>query len=390
MKKALFIHGFGGSKESRTGKVVAAVLAEYDIETITETFDLLNVPKTLRQIKSLILENDVQLLLGTSLGGFYTLAYPGDIAKIAINPCMEPSIEIPKLLDSKISNKTISDFEKYEKYAYSSNFNGRTKGIFGTKDELFGDKFYIDFRTYHGGLMNTFTFEGGHHGAVGAEDAIRAAYESLQLKNLTESKLNETYANFFPKEKWMDDDIKQKIYNLFVEGYADIGGLAGGNTIEDFYSKADMIKINKKDGQIAAACVYRFDKGGRKLVYCTANKNHPKGKEALIQIMKNDIKMSDKTGFWAEVSEQPLHMYLKYANAPVINANEMKKYMMEISKGKENFHDFDQSSLDKIDPKFQSEYSQAYVRQLGDGKYHAKVGVGVLPSEKVFEAILTK
>ena len=82
--KALFIHGFGGSKDSRTGKVVASILKEYDIETITETFNLLNVDETLAKIDKIILKNNVHLLLGTSLGGFYTLAYDGLVDKIVI------------------------------------------------------------------------------------------------------------------------------------------------------------------------------------------------------------------------------------------------------------------------------------------------------------------
>ena len=112
-------------------------------------------------------------------------------------------------------------------------------------------------------------------------------------------------------------------------------------------------------------------------------KKHPRGKEALIQIMQDDIRRTER-GFWGEVSEQPLHMYIKYANAPVINADEMKKYI----KG-EDFIDINtEKDLNNIDPKFRDEYRQAYVRKLGDGKYHAKVGIGQLPSEKVFENIL--
>ena len=99
--------------------------------------------------------------------------------------------------------------------------------------------------------------------------------------------------------------------------------------------------------------------------------------------MQDDIRRTER-GFWGEVSEQPLHMYIKYANAPVINADEMKKYMKD-----EDFLDINtEQDLNNIDPKFRDEYKQAYVRKLGDGKYHTKVGIGQLPSEKIFESIL--
>ena len=61
------------------------------------------------------------------------------VRKIAINPCMVPSVEIPALKDRvtgenvKIDPKVISDFKTLEKYElYSSAF-----GIFGKQDQTF-------------------------------------------------------------------------------------------------------------------------------------------------------------------------------------------------------------------------------------------------------------
>ena len=59
----------------------------------------------------------------------------------------------------------------------------------------------------------------------------------------------------------------------------------------------------------------------------------------------------------------------KYANAPVINTNKMKKYM----NGKDFIDINTEKDLNNIDPKFRDEYKQAYVRKLGDGKYPTKV-----------------
>ena len=59
----------------------------------------------------------------------------------------------------------------------------------------------------------------------------------------------------------------------------------------------------------------------------------------------------------------------KYANAPVINTNKMKKYM----NGKDFIDINTEKDLNNIDPKFRDEYKQTYVRKLGDGKYPTKV-----------------
>lgn len=74
----------------------------------------------------------------------------------------------------------------------------------------------------------------------------------------------------------------------------------------------------------------------------------------------------------------------KYANAPIINADKMKKYM----KGEDFIGINTKKDLNNIDPKFKDEYKQAYIHGLGDGKYHTKVGIGQLPSKKIFENIL--
>ena len=74
----------------------------------------------------------------------------------------------------------------------------------------------------------------------------------------------------------------------------------------------------------------------------------------------------------------------KYANAPVINADKMKKYM----KGEDFIGINTKKDLNNIDQKFKDEYKQAYIHGLGDGKYHTKVGIGQLPSKKIFENIL--
>ncbi|MCF0125570.1 MAG: hypothetical protein HUJ68_07430 [Clostridia bacterium] len=406
--KAIFIHGFNGSKESRTGRLVKSVLQKEGVEVITETFDLLDVEGTLNKIDELVSRNSASLLIGTSLGGFYTLAYKGIINKIAINPCMSPSTEIPKLSEEEIPESTMLDFMDYENEIFTSSNNINTKGIFATNDEILGDVYYKEFKKFYG-KENTYRFEGGHHGAAGAEDAIRSAFYDLGLSyEVSEDEffkdfvdddiktpifhrkresvsLREHFVNLFPKNKPVESSLKKEIYNLFVKGYSAIGGMAGVSTIDDFFNEVDMIKINKRDGTIAAACAYGFDKGGRKLKFCTADKTHPKGKDALIQLMQDDIRRTER-GFWGEVSGQPLHMYLRYANAPVINPEDIKKVLYN-----KEFLDFDKDNdLQNIDPKFRDEYKNAYIRKLGDGKYHPKVAIGYVPSEKVFESILTK
>lgn len=161
MKKVLVIHGFGGSKNSETGLRIKSILEKMDplYKVTLETFDLLDIKGTQRKIKNIMSNLDYCMIIAHSLGAFYCLDYTDSVAKIIINPCMKPSIELPKLLincskeERESFNKNFNsnmdllkeDFSKVENTLYDSisSDNERkytTYGIFGINDELFSYK----------------------------------------------------------------------------------------------------------------------------------------------------------------------------------------------------------------------------------------------------------
>lgn len=161
MKKVLVIHGFGGSKNSETGLRIKSILEKMDpLYNVTlETFDLLDIKGTQRKIKNIMSNPDYCMIISHSLGAFYCLGYTDSVAKIVINPCMKPSIELPKLLidcnkeENESFNKNFNsnidllkeDFSKAEDAIYTGISSDRerqytTYGVFGTNDELFSYK----------------------------------------------------------------------------------------------------------------------------------------------------------------------------------------------------------------------------------------------------------
>lgn len=145
VKNILYVHGLGSSKESPTCKNLRELLSGCTI--YAENFDLFDVAGTQKKIENLIAEHDIGTLIGSSFGAFYVLARKAMPFRIVINPCMKPSVEIPKL-DPAIPEKTIADLQKLEEAVYSApekSANGiftsvmktTTFGIFGLCDELF-------------------------------------------------------------------------------------------------------------------------------------------------------------------------------------------------------------------------------------------------------------
>ena len=133
-KNILYIHGFNSDKNSTTFLTLKSHFL--DFEWHTETFDLLNPSVATKQIDDIIKRKNITTIVASSLGAFYGLNIRNSLAKILINPCLIPSIELPKLGE----NIDVDVFEKMETDIYSnidSELRICTLGIFGDNDELF-------------------------------------------------------------------------------------------------------------------------------------------------------------------------------------------------------------------------------------------------------------
>ena len=133
-KNILYIHGLNSDKNSTTFLTLKSHFL--DFEWHTETFDLLNPSVATKQIDDIIKRKNITTIVASSLGAFYGLNIRNSLAKILINPCLIPSIELPKLGE----NIDVDVFEKMETDIYSnidSELRICTLGIFGDNDELF-------------------------------------------------------------------------------------------------------------------------------------------------------------------------------------------------------------------------------------------------------------
>ncbi|MCQ2591324.1 MAG: hypothetical protein MJ188_00950 [Treponema sp.] len=145
MTTVLYIHGFNGNPKGGTFEgLVEFFKSKTDYQVISFPFpDLhLDVQKTQKQIENYIDENNVSILVGASLGGFYTLCCKKNVFKIAINPCMLPSKEIPILKDRNtgkpvfIEDSVLNAWKSLEEYDLPANCKNAA-GIFGKQDYTF-------------------------------------------------------------------------------------------------------------------------------------------------------------------------------------------------------------------------------------------------------------
>lgn len=179
--RILYIHGFNGSPNGTTGTFIKKFFK--DASVIAPELDLLDYDNTVSKLKDIIKDNTITIVVGHSLGAFYTLALNTDEAfKIVINPCLYPSIEIPKLYT--LADEWIEKISTAEKILYT-HITGLIKqttfAIFSDNDELFSYKTVFDEIYGATGIKNTrnsIAVEGTHHiSSQSLEIGLAAAME---------------------------------------------------------------------------------------------------------------------------------------------------------------------------------------------------------------------
>ena len=156
--KLLYLHGLASSKDSNTAKIIS----DYFIDDEVLAIDIESNPReAIIQIFNTIQEFNPNIIVGTSLGGFYASLFGGPI-KVLINPALKPDEEIIKVLKTygeheylkkrkeKTFTYTESDEEMFRKirktfldYILDNEFIYETFAVFGNEDEVVQDKDYF-------------------------------------------------------------------------------------------------------------------------------------------------------------------------------------------------------------------------------------------------------
>lgn len=317
MSNILYIHGYGSNKNSTTGKYLQQILAPQ--HTIyTDTYPLEDYNKTITKIFNNIHRWNISCVIGSSLGGFYALALGSTVRKIVINPCMFPSIEIPKI--GILTDKQISVFEQEEDelYQYLDNEDRiSTVGIFGRNDELINYSSYFKKKYFNG---DNILFCNGKHRLTFRElsDYVPIAltllpnkpfWEEDYLVPLTEHFVNAPPQDIETKYKYMYD-----VYKILVDSYAYIGGLATVRKPEDLL-EFDFWKMVRKGGKIVCCTLYKTKYGGRKVCY-SGTDGTKLGKDEFTKMLQDDIRLADRC-VWREVSDKMEYKLIKEGAVPI-------------------------------------------------------------------------
>lgn len=178
--KLLYIHGYNGNSYGDSYQhLKTACSTKYDLYTID--YNPESPEQAIKDIHSFIKANNIDVVIGASLGGFLTMNLYG-VSRIVVNPCWNPAEEIPKLGyngDTKcyemLLNRMIDNLDFEEKNLCS--------GVFVNDDELLGRKYVDVFKRY---FTAQYDIEGGHRISQQMANDIINKVLPLHVNNVNE------------------------------------------------------------------------------------------------------------------------------------------------------------------------------------------------------------
>jgi len=187
VKKAVYIHGLGGSGEGSSAKNVRKLL-EGKYQLSASTYDLLQPADAFEKIQKDVKGAD--LIVASSLGGFCASCLPSEVignAKVLLlNPCLIPQEAIEPILyeDQKPmfnKEKCLKEWNELQKNWDKSNEerNGHYFGVFSDNDEYFHYKNVFD-ENFKSASGNNSAMIHGTHEIAKFPDQFCAALEAAK------------------------------------------------------------------------------------------------------------------------------------------------------------------------------------------------------------------
>ena len=169
MKRVLFVYGYGGSPESNSRRILRELLPNDKYEVFCPVYPQHDCAQAVEALTQVVRNECIDIVVGTSLGAFIALCLPVDKPKIAINPCMRPTVELPLLRPlpwqteaDMPSPELLATYAPFEQQLFASSHRGEDiTGVFSEEDELLGTK-YVECFDEQFGTVNL--VPGGHHG----------------------------------------------------------------------------------------------------------------------------------------------------------------------------------------------------------------------------------
>ena len=178
-KKVLYIYGYGGSQMSSSVEKLKRELPEDKFEVMCFNYPQRDCRAAIRFLEHKIKKNHIDIVVGASLGAFIAMCLRVKCRKIIINPCLVPTVELPKLKPlpgkSVPSPQLIASYGPYEAKVFDHITEG-THCFMAEHDELLGNTYRPQMESH----MPVTTITGGHRLS---DDALPIIKDVLMQKS---------------------------------------------------------------------------------------------------------------------------------------------------------------------------------------------------------------
>ena len=323
--KILYIYAYGSSSNSSTYASLKKYLDKSIYSVYCFDYRQNNAKDALVDIKNIIKEKSIDLVVGSSLGGFITLMLR-HIPKIVCNPACNPSSDIKSIGAPEKICKTYGDVQN-KLWDNIDEFEiDNTYGLFGTNDELFKYKSEFDKHYKNSKYVCTKHKYTDNDVKEYLIPKINEIYSRLneKMNNLSSYIITEHFVNCKSAEDM--EKYKQQVWSILNKSYEYCGGMVGMDNVEQLIEETTLWKIITRDHKVSAVCVYGSKRGGRKICYL-GSVNTEQGKNDLKSILKEDGKEINRHS-WGEFSGKAATVAMKQGMMP-IKANLAKLIMYD-------------------------------------------------------------
>lgn len=163
-KTILYIHGYKGSANGQTSQNLQSLFGT-GVKVIAPGFNVENPKLAKQQVEAAV--QDVDMVIASSMGGFYALNCVKNKPCIVLNPCIRPQEVFERFWDENDEKPDAAVLEEWNKLDMTQNSNtipdsekALKYGVFASDDELFHFKDLFD--TTFGQNQNSILVGGMH------------------------------------------------------------------------------------------------------------------------------------------------------------------------------------------------------------------------------------
>lgn len=171
MKKILYVYGYGGSHRSSSPQKLRKILSTEEFLVLCIDYPQEDCAKALEFLQQYVADEQIDAVMGSSLGAFLALCLDIEVPKIIVNPCLVPTVELPKLQPlpgkPRPSAAMVQSYASFEKQAFD-HVSPLTTCFMAEDDELLGTQYRPAMQAH----MPLVGIPGGHRITDEAMDII--------------------------------------------------------------------------------------------------------------------------------------------------------------------------------------------------------------------------